>query len=224
MKINNKFIVIQDWMWTSYKLKGTELLLYALIYGFSQDGDGKFYGSLSYIEKFFGISRKTAIASIKRLINKGLIKRSSESHYYVVLPSGEITPLLVEKLHYPSGETTPNNNNTNNNYNNNTNTSKSKICKEVKQSNSVNDLMGLFYDNLNPNIKFENKTIRKDAEFLVSHYPFEKLEAMVMYIKDHKNEQYFPSISTPSQLREKMSAIINHYNRSKVNTSKLIKI
>ena len=42
------YIVIQDWMISDLQLKGNELLTYALIYGFSQDGESEFKGSLKY--------------------------------------------------------------------------------------------------------------------------------------------------------------------------------
>jgi hypothetical protein len=43
----------------------------------------------------------------------------------------------------------------------------------------------------------------------------EKLESMVLYIKQHQGEQYFPSISTPTQLRDKMAQLINYSNKQK---------
>jgi hypothetical protein len=50
----------------------------------------------------------------------------------------------------------------------------------------------------------------------------EKLTKMVMYIKQHQGEQYFPSISNPTQLREKMAQVINHVNKN--NNNKIVKI
>jgi hypothetical protein len=46
---------------------------------------------------------------------------------------------------------------------------------------------------------------------------------MILYIKEHQGEQYFPTITTPTQLREKMASIINHRNRE-IKGSKIIKI
>lgn len=227
---NTNYITIQGWMINELNLKGNELLLYAIIYGFSQDGDSEYFGSQRYIAKAMKISLQTANKIINNLLDKGLIEKIGESHYRVscaklVDKNGGVFKKLERRcsrnLNRGVQESRTNKYNTNYNTNNIYISSKSKICKE---SNKVNDLIGLFYENINPNIKFENKTIRKDADFLINHYPFEKLEAMVMYIKEHKSEQYFPSVSTPSQLREKMSAIINHYNKSKNNSPKLIKI
>ena len=54
------YIVIQDWMISDLQLKGNELLTYSLIYGFSQDGESEFKGSLKYISEFLGVSKRTA--------------------------------------------------------------------------------------------------------------------------------------------------------------------
>ena len=45
----NNFINIQGWMVTELGLKGNELIIYAIIAGFSQDGESNFHGSLSYL-------------------------------------------------------------------------------------------------------------------------------------------------------------------------------
>jgi hypothetical protein len=131
--MNKNYINIQGWMISELKLSGNELILFALIFGFSQDGQSEFYGSLSYIENFLGISRPTVTSLLKKLVSKKLIKATKESHYVAsketLPPSKEPLPasketLLPSKetLLVASKETLPNiynaNNNTNNNYNN----------------------------------------------------------------------------------------------------------
>ena len=46
---NKNYINIQAWMVKELNLTGNDLICYALIYGFSQDGETEFKGSLSYI-------------------------------------------------------------------------------------------------------------------------------------------------------------------------------
>ena len=46
---NENYIVIQGWMRNELNLKGNELIVYALIYGFSQDEESEFTGSVAYI-------------------------------------------------------------------------------------------------------------------------------------------------------------------------------
>ena len=72
------YIVIQDWMISDLQLKGNELLAYALIYGFSQDGESEFKGSLKYISEFLGISKSTAQRSIEKLVDRGIVEKRVE--------------------------------------------------------------------------------------------------------------------------------------------------
>ncbi len=75
------YITIQLWMISKLQLKRNELILYAVIYKFSQDGISEFYGSLSDIQKMLNISRKTVIKALKSLIKKGFVIRTNESRY-----------------------------------------------------------------------------------------------------------------------------------------------
>lgn len=75
-EINKNFIVVHGWMVSDLKLKGNELFVYAMIYGFSQDGVSEFRGSLAYIEKWLNMTRKTAIATLTSLVEKGLIVKT----------------------------------------------------------------------------------------------------------------------------------------------------
>ena len=72
------YIVIQDWMISDLQLKGNELLTYALIYGFSQDGESEFKGSLKYISEFLGVSKSTAQRNLENLVNRGVIEKRVE--------------------------------------------------------------------------------------------------------------------------------------------------
>lgn len=46
---DENFIQISAWMVNKLNLKGNELLIYGLIYGFSKDGNSVFRGSINYI-------------------------------------------------------------------------------------------------------------------------------------------------------------------------------
>ena len=72
------YIVIQDWMISDLQLRGNELLTYALIYGFSQDGESEFKGSLKYISNFLGVSKSTAQRNLENLVNRGVIEKRVE--------------------------------------------------------------------------------------------------------------------------------------------------
>ena len=79
MKIDNKnFITIQGWMRSELNLSGNELIAYALIYGFSQDGESSFNGSSQYIADWCGIARDNALRLLKRMCEKGIITKKEE--------------------------------------------------------------------------------------------------------------------------------------------------
>lgn len=70
---DNNFIAIQGWMRTKLNLKGYGLIVYALIYGFSQDGNSKFSGTRRYIAEWCGCSMKTVDNTLASLLAKRLI-------------------------------------------------------------------------------------------------------------------------------------------------------
>ena len=79
MKIDSKnFITIQGWMRSELNLSGNELIAYALIYGFSQDGESSFNGSSQYIADWCGIARDNALRLLKRMCEKGIITKKEE--------------------------------------------------------------------------------------------------------------------------------------------------
>lgn len=71
---------IHDFMTEQLQLTGTELLLYALVYNFSQDGNGCFYGSNDYAAKKIGCRRECVNRNANSLVEKGLLSRSHGSH------------------------------------------------------------------------------------------------------------------------------------------------
>nr|UVM97173.1 MAG: replication initiator protein A [Bacteriophage sp.] len=70
---DNNFIAIQGWMRTKLELKGYQLIVYALIYGFSQDENSKFSGTRRYIAEWCGCSMKTVDNTLTSLLAKRLI-------------------------------------------------------------------------------------------------------------------------------------------------------
>lgn len=69
------YIVILPWMREDLDLKGNELLVYALIHGFSQEAQGCFFGSLEYICRACGCTRNTAKNVLKELRERGLLRK-----------------------------------------------------------------------------------------------------------------------------------------------------
>lgn len=72
---DTNFVAIQGWMRTKLDLKGNGILVYALIYGFSQDGASRFRGSRKYIADWCGCSLDTVDRTLNSLVAKGLIAK-----------------------------------------------------------------------------------------------------------------------------------------------------
>ena len=72
------YIVIQGWMIKELGLKGNELLIYAIIYGFSQAEGTKFSGSLQYLADWCNSTRQGVLNTLKKLVEKNLIIKEDE--------------------------------------------------------------------------------------------------------------------------------------------------
>lgn len=69
------YVVLRPFMVEELGLKGSELVAYALIYGFSQDGESWFTGSAQYVADWCGIDRRSALSVLQRLTDKGLVEK-----------------------------------------------------------------------------------------------------------------------------------------------------
>lgn len=78
MKDEN-FYVVHGWMVNRLKLKGNKLAIYAIIYGFSQDQESTFTGSLKYMANCLSCSRTTVINSLSELCDEGFIEKKSDT-------------------------------------------------------------------------------------------------------------------------------------------------
>ena len=73
------YITVQGWMVTDLHLKNNELLVYAIIYGFSQAENQVFNGSLQYLADWTSSSKQTVITSLKSLAKKGYIVKREKN-------------------------------------------------------------------------------------------------------------------------------------------------
>jgi DNA-binding Lrp family transcriptional regulator len=100
---NSNYVTIQGWMVNELKLKGNELILFALIYGFCQDIESEFKGSLSYISKTLSCSRTTSINLIKKLVDAQLIVKEVQYISNLNLPRYKIHPFTFKKIRQLTG-------------------------------------------------------------------------------------------------------------------------
>ena len=145
---DSNYIVIQGWMVSKLNLKGVPLLLYSIIYGFSQDDDSNFHGGLQYLQNWTNSSRQAVIAALKTLIELNLIIKESSfpnNKYFInknILKDLHCKDFLQDskQILQDSKDNLQNNININNNIiNNNNNTSSNTLDKQNKyiQNNEI---------------------------------------------------------------------------------------
>lgn len=103
-------------------LTGNDLLVYAVIAGYSANRQGCYYGSLAYLCEVTGIARRTAIDVLKRLQDRGLLYKEERIEnnvrrcFYEVRGGGAISAPVVQNLHGGGAISAPNNKDNNTPY------------------------------------------------------------------------------------------------------------
>lgn len=125
---------VSGWMTTKLGLKGLKRELYAIIYGFTQDGKNEFSGSLSYLSEWLDVSARTIINIIQELADKELItiikEEGLKNRYKVNLDKLE----PMQKLHNTYAKISQVINNSNNNqYNKLNNNTLTNIKENIKE-------------------------------------------------------------------------------------------
>lgn len=93
---SENFIVVHGWMINELRLKGNELLIYSCIFGFTQDEENWFTGSVQYLADWCNSSRQTVHTALKSLVEKGFLLKHERfvnnvkfCDYRAVIPSKE---------------------------------------------------------------------------------------------------------------------------------------
>lgn len=120
------FYVVQGWMVSDLGLKGNELAVYAIIYGFSQAEQQYYTGSAQYLADWIQSTKKTALAALKSLVEKNYIEKQERIENGVKFcdyrcknyttpgknlhhPGVKITSPPGKNLHHPGVKITPHN-------------------------------------------------------------------------------------------------------------------
>lgn len=105
------FYVVQGWMVSDLGLKGNELAVYAIIYGFSQAEQQYYTGSAQYLADWIQSTKKTALAALKSLVEKDYIEKQERIENGVKFCDyrckNHTTPRKI--LHRPGVKITPHN-------------------------------------------------------------------------------------------------------------------
>lgn len=134
---DDNYYQISGWMLNRLNLKGVELQVFAIIYGFSQDGESVFSGSLSYLCDWVGASKPTVIKALKDLVIKNYVIKETHEVNHVTFNRYRANMSTIEDFKGSKeslqGSEEPL---LNNNSNNNTNTlSKDNVSDSRSASN-----------------------------------------------------------------------------------------
>ena len=154
---DNNYYVINGWMINRLRLKGVTLSAYAIIYGFSQDGENEFTGSLQYLCDFCGgVSKPTIIKALKELTESGLIIRREERINNILFTRYKINQNAICDFLYGSKEILPPVKNLNGD------------SKEILSGDGKNSLSGS--KEILPNNKNININRNKEKENIIIDY------------------------------------------------------
>lgn len=70
---DENYFTVSGWMLNRLELKGIALHVFSIIYGFSQDGESCFTGSLQYLMDFTNASKPTIIKALKELVERKFV-------------------------------------------------------------------------------------------------------------------------------------------------------
>lgn len=70
---DSQFVTIQGWMGNRLGLRGNDLICFAVIYGFSMDGESQFKGNLEYLCACMFASKPTVLLALNKLTECNLI-------------------------------------------------------------------------------------------------------------------------------------------------------
>lgn len=99
---DENYILIPGWAINQLHLKGNNLMVYSIIYGFSQDGETEFTGSLQYLCDCLSVSKPTIINSLKELVTAGHLKKRSETINGVVFNRYKVSLQVVKNFNWGS--------------------------------------------------------------------------------------------------------------------------
>lgn len=205
------FIIVPYLLLEDTKVSLTEERLYGIIYWFSKLKNEKCTASNVTLAELIKSTPKTVQNSLVLLEELGYIERIYKDAtkrvrkeiiplvtYVKVPPTGGMVPPTGDTYVPPMGDQNKNIHNKNN--------------KEyIAESNSalISSLIEQFIK-INPACKtyYANKTQRKACGDLIDSYSFEEVQNCVVNVLPKTNgQEYFPTITTPVQLRDKWVAL-----------------
>ena len=189
--------------------------------------------SLSQIEAGTKTGRPTVVKALKNLVARNMIVKTPLLGGNISFSFNKYhekwlvnTPKLVKGKGFPSKDLL-----TNTSKDLLTHKRKKKDTKEIlggetpqdtfyKEIREVIELFGLF--NKNNRSWYKNTTQREDIKWLVQNYTLEKVKKAIYLTKFCFKDNFYPSISTPHELREKWVKMKKFYGSKEIKDRRFI--
>lgn len=210
-KINKEnFVTIQGWMVTDLGLKGNSLLVYAIIYGFSQAPGQMFTGSLQYLADWTNSTKRGIIKNLQELVKGGLIGKKEKvvngvkyCAYYVTKFTG-----VVNKVQQGSEQSSPNNIK-DNIIDNIDNTTKVVLEKTPESfgNPAINEIFNEWERVCGFKITSKVKLNRYACQRLLKSRGKDSIFKALPYVAESQSDKYAPTIVNFMDLEEKWNAL-----------------
>lgn len=224
---NENFIAIQGWMVSELGLKGNSLLIYAIIYGFSQAEGQVFSGSLQYLADWTNSTRQGALRILKNLIEAGLIIKKEK-----IVNGVKFCEYCCQNVNRvltkcEQGVNKMLTNNIEDNIEDNIDTIPKGIEKTPEKYGNpeINELFDEWEKHCGFKIDTKVKQNRYACQRLLRSRGFERVKNVIPYVVESQADQYAPGINNFMDLAEKWNNLAVWYKKKKVtNTMKYGKI
>ena len=169
----NNYVNIQGWMLSDLNLKGTDLLVYAIIYGFCQVEGHCFHGSLKYLQEWTNCTKPCVIGALNNLVESGLlIKETSgfgQPNKYYVNKIYQYEDDMVNNLNHDGKENLPSNEETGkeslpNNIELNNNIDNNKYNAKVDEFNKIKEVLNYMNSVCGTTFKINSKLTQRSIK------------------------------------------------------------
>ena len=224
------YITIQSFMSKELELKGNELLIYAIIYGFSQTENQYYTGSRQYLATWCNSTRYGVDKALKKLLDKGLIEKDEEyknnikyCKYRITQPEYQATELTgvstkliggVNKVDRGYQQSCPNNieDNIEDNIDTITKVIEQKAPKQFGNV-EINELFNEWEKQCGFKIDSKVKQNRYACQRLIKSKGLDKTLKVLEIVSEAQKDKYAPGIYNFIDLAEKWNNLAVWYQK-----------
>jgi len=198
---NEKALKIWIWFLLRANHQEKDLLIGRKIIKIKQ---GEFMTSFPHLQDDLKFAMSTIHFWVNKLEELGMIESKKTNKYTLIKIKNWEDYQDIESQKKANEKAKRKLKETNNNDNNDKNDKEVITSEETSQ---INEVFNIFYNTINRNINFGNKTQRKAVEDMVRLQGFEKVKKVAEFACQFHGEPYMPVITTPLQLKDKWSAL-----------------